>query len=86
MREPGFYWVKYKGKWIIAQWGNQHLEPGMEWYWDIIEVIDEVDDNSFDEIDERRIVREETTNEQMKAYCLKRLQELAINGDLDCLD
>jgi hypothetical protein len=49
MRQPGYYWVKYTGEWIICEW----LEP--DWYF--INATGTTDDTAFDEIDERRIDR-----------------------------
>jgi hypothetical protein len=57
MREPGFYWVKYKGEWVVAQW-FEHTEKVQSWY--IINNDYELGDQHFEEIDERRITREET--------------------------
>lgn len=53
MREPGYYWVKRGGHWIVAEWapieywyvpGVNHGLPNDKW---------------LEEIDERRIVRKE---------------------------
>ena len=52
MRESGFYWVLFGGKWHIAEW-----ESGLEDWW--MSGTDECFfDNEFWQIDERRIVRE----------------------------
>jgi len=51
MRQPGYYWVKYKGEWIIA---NFTKNDG--WY--TIENGVQKIDNYFDEIDEHQITRE----------------------------
>lgn len=52
-RDDGFYWVKYCGNWIVAEWwlgfGNWSI-PGSE---------DSILEKELDEIDERRIVRGE---------------------------
>ena len=52
MREDGFYWVKYCGNWVVAEWwlgfGN----------WSISGSEDSVLDRELDQIDERLIVRE----------------------------
>lgn len=50
MREQGYYWVKYKGKWIIAEWW-----PNMGW--SIAGFIHSREDYDFEEIDEKRITR-----------------------------
>lgn len=51
MREDGFYFVKYNANWTIARWQNigKFWETG---------TYDFLSDDDFDEIDERRIVRE----------------------------
>jgi hypothetical protein len=55
-RESGFYWVMSGREWTIAEWdsslGNWSSVLG---YGD---TADNVNDNFFDEIDERKIVRE----------------------------
>lgn len=56
MREPGYYWVKYTGEWIICEW----LDP--DWYF--INAIGTSDDSAFEEIDERRIERQLTVEEK----------------------
>lgn len=53
VREPGFYWVKYDDKWEVGQYFND----GMEW---MVTVDDEFrKDDFWQEIDERRIIRDE---------------------------
>ena len=52
-RESGYYWVKSNDKWIIAEW-----LPLCQ-VWASIEYADKYKDSDFDEIDERRIVRQE---------------------------
>lgn len=54
-RESGYYWVKIKGEWIVAQW-----DKSMDW-WVITGNEHLFYDSDFEEIDERRIVREENT-------------------------
>jgi hypothetical protein len=49
MRHTGFYWVKYKGEWEVAQWFADHwLRLGTE------EMI--TNDDVFELIDEKKIV------------------------------
>lgn len=51
MREDGFYWVRYKRLgWVIAEFecGSWHFKSRLYDY----------SDDDFDQIDERRIVRE----------------------------
>lgn len=50
-RENGFYWVKMWGKWEIARWQNAA--------WFLTGTNGLVYDGMCDEIDERRITREE---------------------------
>ncbi len=50
-RESGYYWVKIKGEWIVAQW-----DKSMDW-WVITGNEHLFYDSDFEEIDERRIVR-----------------------------
>lgn len=53
MRAEGYYWTKYQGNWIISEWRKLILY-GHKWF-----IEDRVfDDEDFDEIDERQIVRE----------------------------
>ena len=50
-REPGFYWVRGGGTWVVAQWS------GYSWWVTTTDCL--TYDNDWDEIDERRITREE---------------------------
>lgn len=62
MREPGFYWVKEHNQgWVIAEW-----EGGC---WKFTSLVYEYEDTDIEEIDERRIVREnvEDHGEWLKA-------------------
>lgn len=72
-RESGYYWVNCKGEWIVAQW-----DKSMNW-WVITGNERLFYDKDFDEIDERRIVREETTviemSEEEKEYIKKYVAE-----------
>lgn len=52
-REPGYYWVKLNNKWIVAYW------MAKEWW--IAGSYNGASDNDLDEIDERRIERQEYT-------------------------
>lgn len=52
MRQSGFYWVKYRNIWIIVEFYSPrgawiHNDEGLMY------------DNDFDQIDERRIIRQE---------------------------
>jgi len=51
-RQPGYYWVKYKGNWIVAEWLLN------SWWPSCAESDQSWSDDYFDEIDERRIERE----------------------------
>jgi hypothetical protein len=58
-REPGFYWVKhhFKQEWVIAEWfAEKPYEDAL--YWGLSHDDRYYCDSEFDEIDERRIVRE----------------------------
>lgn len=48
-RENGFYWVNYKGEWIVGQW-DENL-----WWIPAADV--HFNNDEFIEIDERMIVR-----------------------------
>ncbi len=54
-RERGYYWCKFEGEWLICSWEpswrkrDEWALPGCELY---------KEDDFFDEIDERQIVRE----------------------------
>ena len=50
MREPGYYWCKLGGEWIIAKWYGK--------YWGTINDIAEWEDTLFEEIDENQIKRD----------------------------
>lgn len=52
MREEGYYWVKYKGDWVIAEWAKLSKPC-----WFITGYNDVIPLNLITEIDERRIVR-----------------------------
>ena len=57
-RELGFYWVKFNGEWVVAEWFRLEQQPSRA-VW--IVTGDEIDysDTCFEIIDERRIVRTE---------------------------
>lgn len=61
MREEGYYWVKYQGEWIIAEWAklSKHcwFRTG---YNDVLPL------KLITEIDERRITRPEPEKEYPK--------------------
>ena len=56
-REPGYYWCKYNGEWIIARW-YEYMTNAFEW--DVFDKI--MCDSDFEEIDERRIERNGSVN------------------------
>ena len=61
-RESGYYWVKSKGEWEIAEWYNPY--PTTKGYWLFTGSEDSQSfDSAFEEIDERRIVRDENPEE-----------------------
>jgi len=51
----GYYWVKYDGEWVIAEWqnGTKRLKEG----WFSLGFYDGVPDSALDEIGERRLER-----------------------------
>ena len=49
-REEGYYWVRNDIEWFIAEWDT--------YYWHIAGSGSRYKDEYFDEIDERRVVRE----------------------------
>lgn len=57
MREEGYYWVMLGDRWIIARWWSPFTD-GSNPEWDVSGKI--ATDSSFDEIDERRIIRNES--------------------------
>lgn len=61
-RESGWYHIKIDGRWTIAAW-TYHNEvwriPFTDGYWY---------ESAFEEIDERRIVREETKNQNYTGF------------------
>lgn len=66
MRAEGYYWVKYEGEWVVGLYGIDKTlrdQPAVE-HWTLPAFIDDSwwhKDEDFDEIDERRIEREEST-------------------------
>lgn len=57
MRESGLYWVKYNhySEWTVAEWCSDFS------FWMMIGGDGGFRDSDMDDIDERRIVREEPT-------------------------
>lgn len=51
-REEGYYWVKYGGKWTVAEWTSMN-----KWY--ITGAEEVINEDVFNEIDERLIIRDE---------------------------
>lgn len=56
-RASGFYWVNYCGDWLIAE----YLADSS--YWWVVGSEEVFDDSDFDQIDERRIVRQPEVSE-----------------------
>lgn len=52
MREEGYYWVKYGGLWIVAQW---QLSNRLWWVCGYEYSVSETD---FEEIDEKRLTHD----------------------------
>ena len=50
-REPGFYWVKYQGQWMIAEW----IESLQSKKWFFLGDIGGMKDEHFDKIHEEKI-------------------------------
>jgi hypothetical protein len=59
MRETGYYWVKRKGQWVIAQWSVGYLHV-----WNLFNSSRDFSDRDFDEIDEHRIERQRILSER----------------------
>lgn len=57
-RQPGYYWVKYRGEWEIAKW-YEYMTGKFEW--DFFGL--QYEDDYFEEIDERRIERPNDSKE-----------------------
>jgi hypothetical protein len=57
MRENGFYWVKYRGNWQIAQYSNSIINTFRINCWWLIGDEKCYLDFPFEEIDETRLVR-----------------------------
>lgn len=74
-RESGYYWVRIlkDSNWEIAEYDKHYKQ------FFVINSVFEYKDSNFDEIDERRIVREETTviemSEEEKEYIKKYVAE-----------
>lgn len=61
MRQSGYYWVKYDGKWIVAEFEYFLYKNGDEYkIWQVAGLELSFYDNEFDEIDETRIERKTT--------------------------
>jgi hypothetical protein len=60
MREPGFYWVKRFDKWSIAEFDGES--------WTSTTYIDPIFDRDWQEIDERRIVRDDRIQVSLGRY------------------
>jgi hypothetical protein len=74
MREPGFYWVKLdENHWTIAEWYGTFWKTS----WSI---HNKLMDKRFEEIDERRIVRDdeiEVTFFSLEDHLKKRIEQFA---------
>jgi len=55
MREPGYYWVKFRGRWIISEWHKFEGAGSSLFFLPLISYGH--DEKSMDEIDERKIER-----------------------------
>jgi hypothetical protein len=80
MREPGFYWVKSpeKDEFVIAEFigNNKWLIPGIQdWVHE-----------SYIEIDERRIVRDESNDNIDINYLISKHPELTVYSASDLLE
>lgn len=53
-RELGFYWIKYKGDWIVGQF-TETYDPEDPGSWAIPGSDDALDDSAFDLINEIRL-------------------------------
>jgi len=53
IREPGYYWVRDNDEWMICYY-NKYIKE-----WEITGHSCTYSDDIFDEIDEKRIIREE---------------------------
>lgn len=51
MREEGYYWVKYNGKWMIAEFWRSGL-------WWLTGALPHYNEEDFEEIDEKRLTHE----------------------------
>ena len=52
-REDGFYWVKFNGEWVVAEW----VQVCAMWF--VPQETGEFPNLCIEQIDERRIVRQE---------------------------
>lgn len=50
LRNPGYYWVRFQGGWIIAEWVNQPAQ-----YWQITGSDRMLYDDDFSDISEKTI-------------------------------
>jgi hypothetical protein len=56
MRELGFYWIKKDSEWTVAEYVL--IRSANKYCWATVWSDEEWEDKDFDEIDEKRIVRE----------------------------
>lgn len=73
-RESGFYWVKYKGEWIVAKWNGFWFRTGV---WKIDQ------DSDLEEIDERRIERTEVSGDEEMKKAINKLYGTKYGSDID---
>lgn len=62
MRQEGYYWVKLRGKRIVARWSNEIGTEYFKMYWYITGSSSTYIDSDFEEINENRIVYDTNTN------------------------
>lgn len=72
MRESGYYFVLYHGNWEPALWDSKEKVMGELGAWFITGRESSLDDSDFDEIDERKIVREEPMDFEQTREALKK--------------
>lgn len=63
-RESGYYWVKHNGEWVVAEYRIR--------YWFYLNMGSGATDAIWDEIDERKIVREEPMDFEQTREALKK--------------
>ena len=80
-RVEGWYYVKYKGKWIVAQW---HVAPTFASWWSISNSVQAFSDNSFEEVDELKIEQKPyLSDEDIKLWFDEYMDRNPSNNPLD---